>query len=63
MTVGEALEETLLHSFEPMPDFEGQGVASPHTQRTLAVIQQLKRKYGVDYETHASYRFTEDPTP
>jgi uncharacterized glyoxalase superfamily protein PhnB len=60
MTVGEMLEETLLHTFEPMPDFEGQGVASPHTKRTLAYINQLKEKHGLDYDTHASYRFSED---
>jgi hypothetical protein len=35
MTIGEMLEETVLHSFEKM--LEG-GVASPHTQKTLAYI-------------------------
>jgi catechol 2,3-dioxygenase-like lactoylglutathione lyase family enzyme len=60
MTIGEMLEETLLHTFEPMPDCQGQGVASPHTRQTLAVIDQLKRKHGIDYDTHASYRFIEE---
>jgi uncharacterized glyoxalase superfamily protein PhnB len=56
MTVGETLEETLLHTFEKVP---GGGVASPHTERTLSHIQVLKEKHGIDYDTHASYRFIE----
>jgi len=58
MTVGEMLEETLLHTFETVP---GGGVASPHTGKTLAYIQELKNKHGIDYDTHASYRFIERP--
>ena len=49
------LEETLLHTFEPY----GNGVASPHTQSTLRYIQELKKKHGIDYDVHASYRFVE----
>ncbi|MGI9516168.1 MAG: VOC family protein [Pirellulaceae bacterium] len=60
MTVGQTLEETLLHSFEAMPDFAGQGVASPHTKRTLRHIAELKKKHRIDYDTHDTYRFTED---
>jgi len=56
MTVGEMLEETFLHTFEKVP--RG-GVASPHTEKTLAYIQELKGKHGIDYDTHASYRFVE----
>jgi predicted enzyme related to lactoylglutathione lyase len=56
MSVGEMLEETLLHTFERMP---AGGVASPHTQHTLGFIQRLKQKHGIDYDTHASYRFIE----
>lgn len=56
MTVGEMLEETLLHTFEKVP--RG-GVASPHTEHTLAHIQELKRKHGIDYDVHATYRFVE----
>jgi len=56
MTVGEMLEETLLHTFEELPTG---GVASPHTQKTLAHIRELKQKYGIDYDCHASYRFVE----
>ena len=59
MTIGKMLEETLLHTFEKMP--EG-GVASPHTENTLTYIQSLKKKHGVDYDTHASYRFVERKT-
>jgi catechol 2,3-dioxygenase-like lactoylglutathione lyase family enzyme len=56
MTVGEMLEETLLHTFEKMP--RG-GVASPHTAKTLAHIQALKKKHRIEYDVHASYRFVE----
>ncbi|HVY71416.1 MAG TPA: bleomycin resistance family protein [Verrucomicrobiae bacterium] len=56
MTVGEMLEETLLHTFERMP---GDSVASPHTRATLAYIQELKKKHGLDYDCHGSYRFVE----
>jgi len=56
MTVGETLEEMLLHSFEKVPSG---GVASPHTEKSLAYIQELKKKHGIDYDCHASYRFFE----
>ena len=56
MTVGETLEETLLHTFEKLPSG---GVASPHTEKTLAYIQELKMRHGIDYDCHASYRFVE----
>ena len=59
MTLGEMLEETFLHTFERV---SGEGVASPHTSKTLAYIQQLKREHGIDYDTHASYRFDEKQT-
>jgi hypothetical protein len=35
------------------------GVASPHTDRTLDFIQSLKAKHGIDHDCHASYRFVE----
>jgi len=50
MTIGSCLEEILLHTNE--------GVG-PHTRRTLRYIQELKQKHGIDYDTHASYRFVE----
>ncbi len=31
----------------------------PHTKGTLAYIQELKKKHGIDYDSHASYRFVE----
>jgi catechol 2,3-dioxygenase-like lactoylglutathione lyase family enzyme len=56
MSLSGCLEETLLHTFEPL----GDGVASPHTQRTLRHIQELKAKHGIDYDSHGSYRFVEE---
>ena len=38
----------------------GDGVASPHTRATLRHIQELKKKHGIDYDSHASYRFVEE---
>ncbi len=50
MTVSSCLEEMLLHTNE--------GVG-PHTETTLRYIQELKKKHGIDYDSHASYRFVE----
>jgi uncharacterized glyoxalase superfamily protein PhnB len=55
MSVSSALEEMLLHSFEEF----GDSVASPHTKRTLRYIKELKKKHGIDYDSHGSYRFVE----
>lgn len=55
MSLSSVLEETLLHTFEPL----GDGVASPHTKGQLRAIQALKAKHGIDYDCHASYRFME----
>ena len=55
MSVDSCLEETLLHTFEPL----GDGVASPHTRADLRFIQELKKKHDIDYDSHASYRFVE----
>ncbi len=55
MSLTSCLEEILLHTCEPW----GDGVASPHTKRTIRYIQELKKKHGIDYDTHASYRFVE----
>jgi Glyoxalase/Bleomycin resistance protein/Dioxygenase superfamily len=57
MTVSECLEETLLHSFEVV----GGGVASPHTTGTHAHIRTLRERHGIDYDSHAAYRFVERP--
>lgn len=55
MSVSSCLEEILLHTNEPL----GDGVASPHTRTTLRYIQELKKKHGIDYDSHASYRWVE----
>ena len=55
MSVGSTVEETLLHTFEQV----GDGVASPHTKATFRYIEELKKKHGIDYDVHASYRFVE----
>ena len=51
MSVDSCLEEILLHTNE--------GVG-PHTKTTLRYIHELKKKYGIDYDSHASYRFVEE---
>lgn len=58
MSLSSTLEEILLHTSEPL----GDGVASPHTPRTLRYIQELKKKHGIDYDSHGSYRFVEKPS-
>lgn len=58
MSLDSCLEEILLHTSERLGD---DGVPSPHTTRTLRYIQELKRKHGIDYDCHASYRFVEKP--
>jgi len=55
MSLTSCVEEILLHTNEPL----GDGVASPHTKRQLEYIQELKRKHGIDYDSHGSYRFVE----
>jgi len=51
MSVDNCVEEMLLHTNE--------GVG-PHTKTTLHYIQELKKQYGIDYDSHASYRFVEE---
>ena len=50
MSVSSCLEEILLHTND--------GVG-PHTNAQLRHIAELKTKHGIDYDTHASYRFQE----
>jgi uncharacterized glyoxalase superfamily protein PhnB len=57
MSINSCIEETLLHTFERV----GDTVASPHTIDTLNYIQELKKKHGIDYDSHGSYRFEEEP--
>jgi hypothetical protein len=51
MTVGSCLEEILLHTND--------GVG-PHTGSQLKYIAGLKKKHGIDYDSHGSYRFVEE---
>ena len=51
MNIDRCLEEMQLHPNE--------GVG-PHPKTTLHYIQELKNKHGIDYDSHASYRFVED---
>jgi len=51
MSVDSCLEEMLLHTNE--------GVG-PHTKATLRYIDELKKKHGIDYDSHGSYRFVEE---
>jgi catechol 2,3-dioxygenase-like lactoylglutathione lyase family enzyme len=55
MSLSSLLEEIVLHTNEPL----GDGVASPHTKGQLKHIQRLKKKHGIDYDSHGSYRFRE----
>jgi hypothetical protein len=32
----------------------------PHTPSQLRYIKELKNKHGIDYDSHGSYRFSED---
>jgi hypothetical protein len=64
MTLGELLEEIVLHSFEPVPGQEGQQCASPHSVKSLQAITDLKKVYGMDYGKHDSYEFVDsNPQP
>lgn len=43
------------HIFNTGPALE----MSPHTKTDLRYIQGLKKKHGMDYDSHASYHFVE----
>ncbi len=62
MSLGQLLEEIVLHSFEPVEGHEGQMTASAHSKASLAAIADLKRVYGMNYDTHASYEFQDKQT-
>ena len=55
-SVGEVLEETLLHTLERMP---GGVVPSPHSDETFELIDELKAKHRFDYSAHDWRRFEE----
>ncbi|MEX0782174.1 MAG: hypothetical protein WD557_05950 [Dehalococcoidia bacterium] len=60
ITLGQLLEKIVLHSFEPMPGEEGEWSASPHSKKGLAAVADLRRIYGMEYETHATRGFEEN---
>jgi hypothetical protein len=60
VTLGQLLENIVLHSFEAVPGQEGEMAASPHGKRALAAVADLKRIYGMDYDTHAAHQFRDD---
>jgi hypothetical protein len=51
MSLANCLEEILLHTND--------GVG-PHTKAQGRRIEELKKERGIDYDTHASYRFIEE---
>ena len=57
MSLSSCLEEILLHTNEELGDTGG--VPSPHTKAQLRHIRGLKKKHGIDYDSHGSYRFVE----
>jgi hypothetical protein len=38
----------------------GAKIVMPHTTPPFKLIADLKKKHGLDYDTHANYRFTEE---
>ena len=59
VTLGQLLEEIVLHSFEPVSGHEGEMCASALGKKSFAALTDLKRIYGMDYDTHAGYGFRE----
>ena len=57
LSLSSCLEEILLHTNEQIG--ETGNVPSPHTKAQLRYIQELKKKHGIDYDSHGSYRFVE----
>jgi hypothetical protein len=62
MSLGQLMEKIVLHSFEPEPGQEGEWCASPYSEKTLGVIADLKKIYGMNWDVHASRGF-EEPEP
>ncbi|HUS22081.1 MAG TPA: hypothetical protein VMZ66_08740 [Aeromicrobium sp.] len=53
LTLGQLLEKIVLHSFEPVKGQEGEMAASPHGKRALAAIEDFKRIYQMELDSHA----------
>jgi hypothetical protein len=61
-SLGQLLEDVVLHSFERVEGKDGHGAsATPYTARTFKLIDELKKKHGVDYQAHDNYGFVEKP--
>jgi hypothetical protein len=61
-TLGQLLEDVVLHSFDRVEGKDGHSCsATPYTASTFRLIEELKKKHGVDYQAHASYGFVEKP--
>ena len=60
VTLGQLLEGIVLHSFEPVEGQEDEMVTSPYGKGGHAAIVNLKKVYGMDYDTHASPYFEDD---
>lgn len=59
VTLGQLLENIVLHSFSPIPGEEGEMAASPHGKKALAAIADFKRIYGMDYDGHSAHQLHE----
>ncbi len=61
VTLGQLLENMVVHSFEPMPGEEGEWAASPHGKKALAAIADLKKVYGMDYDAESLKKLDGNP--
>ena len=52
MSLGELLEEIVLHSFEG-------GSAQTFNSDDIKTLKEFKKLYGMNYDVHANYRFVE----
>jgi hypothetical protein len=52
VTLGQLMENIVLHSFAPVPGQEGEMSYSPHGKRALSAIADLKRVYEMNYDVH-----------
>ena len=59
MTLGEFFESIILHSFTPIPGQEGEQACSPVSKEDLKALQQFKKIYGVEWDSHSYMQFEE----
>jgi len=62
VTLGQLLENILLHWLEAVPGQESEMAFSPHGKCALAAIADLKRVHGMDYDAHPAKAYREDAT-